>query len=56
MHWDGKLLPALTGKKTVYRFPIVITNSDIEQMFHVPFPLQEKHRQKLSLMFYVIAT
>lgn len=40
LHWDGKLLPDLTGKQTVDRLPIVITNNGSEQLLGVPKLLQ----------------
>ncbi|CAI6357650.1 unnamed protein product [Macrosiphum euphorbiae] len=40
LHWGGKLLPDLTGKQTVDRLPIVITNNGSEQLLGVPKLLQ----------------
>ena len=37
IHWDGKLLQAVTGKEMVDRLPIIITNGDSEQILAVPF-------------------
>lgn len=36
MHWDGKLLPEITGANKVDRLPIVITHEDTEQLIAVP--------------------
>ncbi|KAK7572169.1 hypothetical protein V9T40_012805 [Parthenolecanium corni] len=36
IHWDGKILPALTGMKNVDRLPIVMTAPGIEQLLSVP--------------------
>jgi len=36
LHWDGKLLPALLGKETVHRLPVIISNGDTEQLLGVP--------------------
>ncbi|KAL4090628.1 hypothetical protein QTP88_025427 [Uroleucon formosanum] len=36
VHWDGKLLPALTGKGLVYRLPIVASVNGHEQLLGVP--------------------
>jgi len=36
IHWDGKLLPALTGKYNVDGFPIVVSCNGKEQLLGVP--------------------
>lgn len=36
VHWDGKLLPALTGKHLIDRLPIIVTGKDIEQLLGIP--------------------
>ena len=36
MHWDGKLLSAVTGKQTVDRLPMILSNGDAEQLLGVP--------------------
>lgn len=35
VHWDGKMLPELTGRKKVKRIPIIISYSDGEQLLGV---------------------
>lgn len=36
VHWDGKLLPALTGHAKVERLPILISTNGIEKLLGVP--------------------
>ena len=36
VHWDGKLLPALTDKEIVDRLPVILSNCDSEQLLGVP--------------------
>ncbi|XP_050530378.1 uncharacterized protein LOC126899463 [Daktulosphaira vitifoliae] len=36
VHWDGKLLPDLTGQDKVDRLPVIITSPDLEQLLGVP--------------------
>lgn len=36
VHWDGKMLPELTGHKLVERLPIIITHMEGEQLIGVP--------------------
>ena len=35
LHWDGKLLPQLTGSENVIRFPIAIYCGHTEILFQV---------------------
>jgi len=35
LHWGDNSLPDLTGKQTVDRFPIVITNNGTQQLLGV---------------------
>ena len=36
VHWDGKLLPDLTGQEKVDRLPVIVTGVDIDQLLGVP--------------------
>lgn len=36
VHWDGKLLPDITGKTKVERLPIIISGLGTEQLLSVP--------------------
>ena len=36
VHWDGKLLPRLTGKETVERLPVIITYDGKEKLLGIP--------------------
>lgn len=36
LHWDGKLLPALTGNEKVDRLPVIISCGRTEQLLEVP--------------------
>jgi hypothetical protein len=36
IHWDGKLLPSITGKQLEERLPIIITSKDTEQILSIP--------------------
>jgi len=35
VHWDGKLLPDLTGKEKVDRLPVLVSGKGISQLFTV---------------------
>lgn len=35
-HWDGKLLPALTGNEKVDRLPVIVTVNGKEKLLGVP--------------------
>lgn len=36
VHWDGKILPSITGNAKVDRLPVVITTNGIEHLLGVP--------------------
>lgn len=36
VHWDGKLLPDITGHEKVDRLPIVVIQENTEQLIAVP--------------------
>ena len=36
VHWDGKMLPALTGKATVERIAVLVTGEDIVKLLGIP--------------------
>lgn len=36
IHWDGKLLPDITGKETVDRLPILVSGEGVDQLLSVP--------------------
>ena len=36
VHWDGKLLPDLTGKDLVDCLPIIVSGADVQQLLGVP--------------------
>lgn len=36
VHWDGKLLPDLTGNKKVDRLPVIVTGTDVDSLLGVP--------------------
>ena len=36
VHWDGKLLPDITGKEKVDRLPVIVSGVDLEQLLSVP--------------------
>lgn len=36
IHWDGKLLPDITGKETVDRLPILVSGDGVDQLLAVP--------------------
>lgn len=36
VHWDGKLLPDLTGKEKVDRLPILVSGAGVDQLLKVP--------------------
>ena len=43
VHWDGKLIPDITGSKTVDRLPVLMTTNGHAQLLAVP-KLQENRR------------
>lgn len=47
VHWDGKLLPELTGKGICDRLPILISGLNIEQLLSVP-KIENGTGQKMS--------
>lgn len=55
LHWDGKLLPDLTGKQTVDRLPIVITNNGSEQLLGVPKLLQGTSKAQAEAIYQYLA-
>ncbi|GBP30653.1 hypothetical protein EVAR_76198_1 [Eumeta japonica] len=36
VHWDGKLMPDITGKKKVERLPILVSSNGCEKLLGVP--------------------
>lgn len=55
LHWDGKILPNLTGKQTVDRLPVVITNNGSEQLLGVPKLLQGTAKAQAEAVYqYVV--
>lgn len=36
VHWDGKMLPTLTGKEKEDRLPVLVTGVEIEKILSVP--------------------
>jgi hypothetical protein len=36
IHWDGKLLPDITGKETVDRLPILVSGEGVDQLLAIP--------------------
>jgi len=36
VHWDGKLLPALTGTDKVDRLPVIVTGGGLSKLLGVP--------------------
>ena len=36
VHWDGKLIPALTGKEKVDRLPVLVSGFGVDQLLSVP--------------------
>jgi hypothetical protein len=36
VHWDGKLLPDITGTEKVDRLPVIVTGTNVEQLLGVP--------------------
>ena len=42
LHWDGKLMPDLTGRKLVDRLPIVVSGEGSEKILSVPKLPDEK--------------
>jgi len=36
IHWDSKILPALTGKNNIDHLPIIATAMNVEQLLEVP--------------------
>ncbi|XP_071580212.1 uncharacterized protein [Temnothorax nylanderi] len=55
VHWDGKLLPALTGKETVDRLPVILSNNDTEQLLGVPGLQSGTGKQQASAVCETLA-
>jgi hypothetical protein len=36
IHWDGKMLPALTGKEIIDRLPVILSDGDFTQILKIP--------------------
>lgn len=54
IHWDGKLLPSLTERKTVDKLLITITNNDIEQIFHIPSLENGTEKMQTRAIFHIL--
>lgn len=55
LHWDGNLLPDLTGKQIVDRLPIIITNNGSEQLLGVPKLLQSTSKAQAEAVYQYLA-
>jgi hypothetical protein len=51
IHWDGKLLPNLTGSKKVDRLPVILTAPDVEFLLGVP-ELTSGDGEEIALAVY----
>lgn len=51
VHWDGKMLPQLTGKEKVDRLPILVANNEFEQLLGVPFLEQSTGEEIAEAVF-----
>lgn len=51
VHWDGKLLPSLTGKEQVERLPVIITYEQSEKLLGVPKISKSSGRQQALAVF-----
>lgn len=51
IHWDGKLLPSLTGMKNVDRLAVLVTSGEVEQLLGVP-PLEHSTGKEQALAVY----
>jgi len=49
IHWDGKLLPSLTSKNLVDRFPVIISCGNHEQLLSVPKLLVGTEEQAINV-------
>lgn len=54
VHWDGKLLPAVTGKETVDRLAVVISSEDTKQMLGVPTLKAGTGREQADAVFQTL--
>uniref|UniRef100_A0A8D8UVV6 Uncharacterized protein n=2 Tax=Cacopsylla melanoneura TaxID=428564 RepID=A0A8D8UVV6_9HEMI len=54
VHWDGKLLPDITGKKMTERLPIIISSGDVEQILHVPELPDSTGREQAKAVFQAL--
>lgn len=55
LHWDGKLLLSLTGRETVHRLPVILSNGETEQLLAVPILESGTGRDQASAVCEAIA-
>ena len=55
LHWDGKLLPSLTGKETVHRLPVILSIGETEQLLGVPILQSGTGKDQASAVCEVLA-
>lgn len=54
IHWDGKLLPSLTGMENVDRLAVLVTSGDIEQLLGVPALPNSTGREQAEAVYDVL--
>lgn len=54
MHWDGKLIPDLTGIDTVDRLPVLLTGKGKSQLLAVPTLPSETRETQAQAIFFVL--
>ena len=51
IHWDSKLLPDITGNKSVDRLPVIATGLNMEQLLGVPELLSATGNEVASAVY-----
>ncbi|KAL4135150.1 hypothetical protein QTP88_006793 [Uroleucon formosanum] len=54
VHWDGKILPALTGNEYVDRLPVLITNNNSEYLLGVPKLESATGKEQAQAIFHAL--
>ena len=55
VHWDGKLLPALTGKEKVDRLAVIVSRNDTMKLLGVPLLIRGTGEAQAEAVFKLIS-
>ncbi|KAL4141736.1 hypothetical protein QTP88_004317 [Uroleucon formosanum] len=54
VHWDGKLLPDLTGKELVDRLPVIVSYKKFEKLLNVPKLISGTGQNQAEAVFHAL--